>query len=155
MILAYSWRSMVCSMGKEHGQNRGPTYPQTGVLAYPQATKRDQKLDGHHRVAAAATSSWSLSCFFRFLSSFLRTLLMMTCFFAILCSCLPLLTISCFFCFILPIFDKRWVTLSFRSSFSALTCLSSTRYSCNFSFSLLFLPSSFVTSGFKVRLEES
>ena len=25
MILAYSWRSMVSSMGKEHGQNRGPT----------------------------------------------------------------------------------------------------------------------------------
>jgi hypothetical protein len=117
--------------------------------------QKDQKLDGHHRVAAAATNIWSLSCFFRFLSSFLRTLLMMTCFFAILCSCLPLLTISCFFCFILLTFDKRWVTLSFRSSFSALTCLSSTRYSCNFSFSLLFLLYNFVTSGFKVRLEES
>jgi hypothetical protein len=26
VVLAYSWRSMVCSMGKEHGQNRGPTY---------------------------------------------------------------------------------------------------------------------------------
>jgi hypothetical protein len=25
VILAYSWRSMVSSMGKEHGQNRGPT----------------------------------------------------------------------------------------------------------------------------------
>jgi photosystem I P700 chlorophyll a apoprotein A1 len=25
VVLAYSWRSMVCSMGKEHGQNRGPT----------------------------------------------------------------------------------------------------------------------------------
>jgi len=24
VILAYNWRSMVCSMGKEHGQNRGP-----------------------------------------------------------------------------------------------------------------------------------
>jgi hypothetical protein len=70
-------------MGKEHGQNRGPTYPHTGVLACPQETK-DQKLGGHHRVAAAATNIWSLSCFFRFLSSFLRTLLMMTCFLAIL-----------------------------------------------------------------------
>jgi hypothetical protein len=44
VVLAYSWRSMVCSMGKEHGQNRGPTYPHTGVLACPQATKRDQNL---------------------------------------------------------------------------------------------------------------
>jgi hypothetical protein len=26
VVLAYSWRSMVCSMGKEHGQNRGPTF---------------------------------------------------------------------------------------------------------------------------------
>jgi hypothetical protein len=25
VILAYSWRSMVSSMGKEHGQNRRPT----------------------------------------------------------------------------------------------------------------------------------
>ena len=25
VVLAYSWRSMVCIMGKEHGQNRGPT----------------------------------------------------------------------------------------------------------------------------------
>ena len=39
MVLAYTWRSMVCSMGKEHGQNRGPTYPHTEVLACPQATK--------------------------------------------------------------------------------------------------------------------
>jgi hypothetical protein len=25
VVLAYSWRSMVYSIGKEHGQNRGPT----------------------------------------------------------------------------------------------------------------------------------
>jgi hypothetical protein len=42
VVLAYNWRSMVCSMGKEHGQNRGPTYPHTGVLACPQATKRSK-----------------------------------------------------------------------------------------------------------------
>jgi hypothetical protein len=35
---------MVSSMGKEHGQNRGPTYPHTGVLACPQATKRSKNL---------------------------------------------------------------------------------------------------------------
>jgi hypothetical protein len=34
---------MVSSMGKELGQNRGPTYPHTGVLACPQATKRSKK----------------------------------------------------------------------------------------------------------------
>jgi hypothetical protein len=135
----------------KNGDQHTPTREFLPVLR----KQKDQKLDGHHRVAAAATSIWSLSCFFRFLSSFLRTLLMMTCFFAILCSCLPLLTTSCFSCFILLTFDKIWVILSFRSSFSSLTCLSSTRYSCNFSFSLLFLPSNFVTSGFKVRLDES
>jgi hypothetical protein len=25
VVLEYSWRSVVYSMGKEHGQNRGPT----------------------------------------------------------------------------------------------------------------------------------
>jgi hypothetical protein len=39
VVLAYSWRSVVYSIGKEHGQNRGPTYPHTEVLACPQATK--------------------------------------------------------------------------------------------------------------------
>jgi hypothetical protein len=43
VVLAYSWRSMVYSIGKEHGQNRRPTYPHTGVLACPQATKKEIK----------------------------------------------------------------------------------------------------------------
>jgi hypothetical protein len=34
---------MVSSTGKELGQNRGPTYPHTGVIACPQATKRSKK----------------------------------------------------------------------------------------------------------------
>jgi hypothetical protein len=39
VVLAYKWRSVVYNIGKDHGQNRGPTYPHTEVLACPQATK--------------------------------------------------------------------------------------------------------------------
>ena len=32
--MAYSWRSMVYSIGKEHGQNRGPTIPKIDMRKF-------------------------------------------------------------------------------------------------------------------------
>ena len=153
MVLGMEMEVFLIWCRQKHSQNWRLTFPQTEVFACPQAVKKS-KTEIHQSVAATATNICNFSCFFRFLISFLRTRLMMICFLAVFCNLLIHWKRPLFFRFNLSILNKKWVCLTFMSSFSILICRSNIVYSCIFYFNLLFLLSSLDTIGFKDLLEE-